>query len=164
MKILTLNIQKAYQPSFKDFFIRILKEEKYDFILLQEATAPVISMVTNSLSAYQILNPFDHEFGENTHVCILYKNQFVLCDQIFISFSVLKLTLPRRGWGFLGGIFKKDGRDMLIGTVHLHPGFRKSTRMRQISLIKEKVLTQRGDYSVIIGGDFNTGLPGEISG
>src|SRR5690348_9148208 len=109
LKILDLNTQKAYQPSFKDFFTRILREEKYDCILLQEATAPIVSIVSEISTEYKVLNPFDPEFGQNTHECIIYKNSFVPEEIIFISFARFGKQGLLRGWGFLAGVFHKGG-------------------------------------------------------
>ncbi|MES2930492.1 MAG: hypothetical protein V4665_01780 [Patescibacteria group bacterium] len=163
MKILTLNTQKAYQSGFRDFFIRILGEEKYDFILLQEATAPIITLAKNAGLSYDILNPYDPELGENTHECILYKKEFQLIETLFISFSFFDKTHPHRGWGFVAGVFEKNGEKKLIGSMHLHPGFKKSRRMEQIRIIKERILEKNYNFPVIFGGDCNFGWPGEIS-
>ncbi len=163
LKILTLNTQKAYQPGFRDFFIRILKEEKYDFILLQEATAPIVSTVSEIFSEYKVLNPFDPEFGENTHECVVYKNSFTLEKEIFISFAKFGRHDLLRGWGFLAGIFRKDGKTILVGTVHLHPGINREKRLEQVMIIKKEIL-KHSVGEVIFAGDFNTGLPLEIRG
>ena len=163
MRIFTLNTQKAYQSGFNEFLIKILKEGKYDFILFQEVTVPIISLIKITNSEYEILNPLDPEFGENTHECILYKNKFVLQKQLFLSFSTLKANFPRHGWGFLGGVFTENGKAVFVASVHLHPGLRKKQRMEQIAHIKEKTLEEIGAIPIIFGGDFNFGLPGEIS-
>ncbi len=47
MKLLTLNTQKAYQPNFKSFLERILTEETYDFIILQETRKSIIDIIEN---------------------------------------------------------------------------------------------------------------------
>ncbi len=163
LKILTLNTQKAYQPSFRDFFINVLKEGKYDFILLQEATTPIVSMVSEISSEYKVLNLFDPELGENTHECVIYKKGFVLEETIFISFAKFGKQNLMRGWGFLAGTFRKDGKTVLMGSTHLHPGINRKKRLDQVRIIKKEILKHSVDR-VIFAGDFNTGLPLEIRG
>ncbi len=163
MKILTLNTQKAYQSSFNDFLTRVLKEGRYDFILLQEATAQIVSMVAEISSEYKILNPFDSEFGESTHECIIYKNNFVLEETVFISFTKFGKQNLLRGWGFLAGVFNKGGETLLVGSAHLHPGINRKKRLEQVRIIKNEILKHQVGR-VIFAGDFNTGLPLEIRG
>lgn len=84
-------------------------------------------------------------------------------DTLFISFATLDSTPTRRGWGFIGGIFTQNNESVFIGSAHLHPGLRRKKRLEQVKIIKEKVLEKAGGFPVILGGDFNTGLPFEIS-
>ncbi|MES2023117.1 MAG: endonuclease/exonuclease/phosphatase family protein [Patescibacteria group bacterium] len=163
MKIFTLNCQKAYQPNFENFIIHILKEEKYDFLLLQEITEQIIVLIKNASQNYKILNSYDSNLGENTGVCILYKKEFVLTDDTFLSFAILNTDSPRRGWGFVGGKFTKDNEVIFISTIHLHPGLRPHKRLKQLEIIKAKILEENLNNPIVIGGDFNTGFPFEIT-
>ena len=162
MRILTLNCQKAYQPTFEDFLIRILKEEKYNFILLQEVNSTVRLIIDKVDSSYKILDSFDAELGEKSHVYVLYKNDYIFKNALFISFANLDSKFTRRGWGFVGGLFAKNNKNIFVGSVHLHPGFRSRKRLKQVKIIKQKILEKNKDVHTIIGGDFNTGLPFEI--
>ncbi|MCX6755938.1 MAG: endonuclease/exonuclease/phosphatase family protein [Candidatus Nomurabacteria bacterium] len=163
MKILTLNTQKAYQPDFKNFIVNVLNRGEYDFILLQEVTSSVSDMIKTASSEYQMINPFDPELGEHTHGCVLYKNLFTLQKELFVSFAILEPGFPRHGWGFTGGVFNYGGKRIFVGSAHLHPGLRKKRRMEQLKLVKEKVMAEFGAITVVFGGDFNFGMPGEIS-
>lgn len=163
MKILNLNTQKAYQATFDSFITDILRKREYDFILLQEVTPPVVKIIKKASSEYQIVNPFDPELGENTHVCVLYKSNFVLQKEIFLSFATLKPGFTKYGWGFVGGLFDYNQKKIFVGSAHLHPGLRKKRRVEQVKIIKKKLMEEIINTPTIFGGDFNFGLPGEIS-
>jgi endonuclease/exonuclease/phosphatase family metal-dependent hydrolase len=162
--ILTLNCQKAYHPDLKDFIGKLLQSGKYDFILLQEVTTSVISMITETASPYKILNPFDSILEENTGVCVLYRDIFSLADPLFLSFARINHKLSPRGWGFVGGIFSAGGESCLVGSVHLHPGLNISVRRKELKLVKEMIkgyLPKK--FPIIIGGDFNVGFRRELA-
>lgn len=161
MKVLTLNTQKAYQPSFSGFFEHILSKGEYDFLLLQEMT-PAILEDASQYTEYEILNMFDPEYGENTGVAVIYKKNFVLKDTTFVSFAVFNENI-RRGWGFLGGVFSKGEESIFIGSLHLHPGFNKKRRMKQVRQILELISSLFGKHTIVIGGDFNAGFKSEIT-
>jgi endonuclease/exonuclease/phosphatase family metal-dependent hydrolase len=164
MKILTLNCQKAYQDSFSPFIKRILFEENYDFILLQEANIAVLNIIEEIQSHYMILNPFDVDLKENTHECILYKNNYILKENHLISFSKLDSQIPPKGWGFLYGIFQIDNKMFIIGSVHLHSGIKFSLRLKEIIMIKNELdKYENENHTIIFGGDFNTGFKREIA-
>lgn len=161
LKILTLNCQKAYNPNLKDFIYNVLKEEKYDFILLQEANKTVLNIIREYNTEYLILNPFDSNLAENAHECILYKKFFSLTESSFISFS------PNYGWGFLVGVFEYNNSNFVISSVHLRSGLKKNIRLEELEIVKNKLskYIERNinkNYSIIFGGDFNTGLYKEV--
>lgn len=112
-------------------------------------------------SAYNVLNPFDPDLGEHTHVCILYRNSFALKENSLISFATFHPDMPIRGWGFLVGIFDVGGSSIGIGSVHLHPGVHTRIRLEEIKIIEERLLEYRGN-EIIFGGDFNAGFKSEI--
>lgn len=162
-KILTLNCQKGYQPDFKQFIQKILSGSRYDFVLLQEVNKVVLSILTDSQSSYSILNPFDKDLGENTHVCILHRNIFVLKENFFLSFAKFDPKMSPRGWGFLAGVFECKDKNIVIGSVHLHPGIRRSLRFKELGIIKGKLVKYLSEESIVIlGGDFNFGFRNEI--
>ncbi len=164
MKILTLNCQKAYQPGFEDFFKRVLNEDYYDFLILQEVNNKVGVIFKETNSSYKILNQFDPDIGEESHVCIIYKCNFVLKGRLFHSFAKFIPKMSPRGWGFITGVFMADNSPVVISSIHLHPGIKSSTRMKEVRIIKEKMQKYSDkEYPVILAGDFNSGFPGEIS-
>src|ERR1700756_168362 len=105
LSILTLNCQKAYHPDLDGFIERILRSEKYDFILLQEVTSPIIDTISKATGSYKILNPFDSIIENSTGVAVIYKEKFTLTDPLFLSFARVSHKVSPRGWGFAGGIF-----------------------------------------------------------
>ena len=163
MQILTLNCQKGYQPNFKYFLNKILIGKKYDFILLQEANQKVIDVITESNASYSIINPFDYNLGENTHVCILYRKKLNLINSNFLSFAKQSSKMIPRGWGFLSGSFFMENKTVIIGSIHLHPGISTRIRYEELQLIKDQLLKEGTNNIIIIGGDFNTGFAKEIS-
>ncbi len=163
LNILTLNTQKAYQSSFGDFIHDVLVSDKYDFVLLQEVDAKVVSIITQFEHSYIVVRPFDVNLSTNTGVCILYKKAFVLKDTLFISFANFDPNMPMRGWGFVGGIFAVQGQGVLVGSVHLHSGIKTSIRKKEIEIIKESLSNYKNNIPIVFAGDFNTGFPGEVS-
>lgn len=158
LKLLTLNCQKAYNLNFENFISNILKEEKYDFILLQETNKTVLDIIREYNIEYLILNPFDSNLKENAHECILYKKQFNLKENSFISFD------PNHGWGFLFGVFEYDNFNFNIGSVHLRSGLKKNIRLEELKIVKEVLLKYIDkNNTIIFGGDFNTGLYKEVA-
>ncbi len=125
MKVLSLNCQKAYQPTLKAFLHNTLEAAIYDFILLQEANAPVLALMP-SLGAYGMLNLFNQETKEQSHLCILYRSSFELTDSALHSFAFMHPDphLQFAGFGLLLGTFRMNGQMVQIGSVHLHPGLR----------------------------------------
>ena len=162
MKILTLNCQKAYQKDFGIFMRKILLEETYDFVLLQEANTTVLNIINEIKSSYKILNPFDLDLKENSHDCILYKQSYALKENFLISFAKFNPKMPPRGWGFLYGVFEANDKIFIAGSVHLHPGIKSNIRKREVEIIKEELKKYIGkDYPIIFGGDFNSGFKNE---
>ncbi len=163
ISVLTLNCQKAYHPDLKSFIDKTLSSAVYDFILLQEVTPTVISMITETASPYKILNPFDSILEENTGVCVLYRDIFVATDPLFLSFARINQKMSPRGWGFVGGIFTIGEHACLVGSIHLHPGLNISIRMKELRLVKEMVKGYLPkQFPIIVGGDFNVGFKREL--
>ena len=55
LAVLTLNTQKAYQPGFGPFVRGVLASQRYDFLLLQEANATVMSIISGADHSYAVL-------------------------------------------------------------------------------------------------------------
>ena len=140
----------------------ILAQGKYDFLLLQEVDEKVMALIEAAHHAYAVLCPFDEELGEKTQVAVVYKKHYSLHETVFLSFATLSPKLPLRGRGFVGGNFLVDGKKMFFGSAHLHPGFKPKRRRQQLAQIKENIISQAPADLSVFGGDFNTGLPGEI--
>lgn len=162
MNIITLNCQKAYNPASEGFFKRILQEEAYDFLILQEANISVLKIIDGIHSAYKIVHIYDADFGADSHQCILYREQFILKDSSHVSFAKFVPKVTPHSWGFLSALFTMDEEPVVIGSAHLHPGIKPSIRMKELKIIKD-TLGKYADTSIIIAGDFNTGFPWEIS-
>lgn len=163
MKIITLNCQKAYNPNLKDFFVKIFNEEKYDFILLQEVNESVSHIIQELNSTYKILNEFNHDFSENSQVCILCKEKYVLDEIRFVSFGKFDPKRISKSFGLIIGVFNIKNTYYVISSLHLNSGLNSRIRMQELKKVKE-VLQEYIDKgsSVIIAGDFNTGIIGEI--
>lgn len=163
MKIITLNCQKAYNKNLKDFFVKIFLEEKYDFLILQEVNKPVLNLIVELNSSYKILNEFDSDFSEENHLCILYKEKYVLEEKRFISFAKFDPKRISNSFGFIMGIFNVESNFYVVSSLHLNSGLNSSIRMGELKKVKE-VLQEyiNKDYSIIMAGDFNTGIIGEI--
>lgn len=163
LKILSLNCQKGYRVELKPFLQKILSESEYDFLLLQEVDTTVVSFLKEYPSMYEILNPFDADLGENTHECIVYRKSFTLKESSLVSFAKMNPNMPARGWGFLAAVFGYEDANVVVGSLHLHPGLSRVIRAKEINIIKDHLLKQvNKNQTIIFGGDCNFGLPGEI--
>lgn len=164
LKILTLNCQRGCQSNIRDFFEKILKEEEYSFLLLQEMDSKMEQIIKDISSSYKTLNTFDINLNKNSEVCILYKNNYELKESFFHSFAKFDNKRNPHGWGFIGGVFNIDGLNVVICSLHLTSGLKSSIRIAEIKIIKEKIYKYLGQNAqIIIAGDFNSGVPGEIS-
>ena len=164
LKILTLNCQKGIQPAFKTFFIKILLDCTYDIILLQESNITVLSIFKETESNYKILNLFDIKLGENSQQCIIYKSNYILNEDYLISFAKYNKKMQPYSWGLLVGVFNLGNLNLVIGSVHLHPGLNMNLRIKELKIIKNNLLKYLNKNNIIIlGGDFNSGLLNEIS-
>lgn len=163
ISVLTLNCQKGYHPDLKNFINKTLASNTYDFILLQEVTAAVIAMITETTTTYQVYNPFDSILEDNTGVCVLHRSVFTVSDPLFLSFARVNHKISPRGWGFAGGVFSVGEVSCLVGSVHLHPGLNINLRRKETRLIKEMIkgYIPKG-FPIIVGGDFNVGFRREL--
>lgn len=164
MKILSLNTQKAFQPSLSPFLKRTIDGGLYDFILLQEANERVLPLVCN-VGAYRLLEAFDEVFSAPSHLSIIYRDTFELKDSSLDSFGLMhpSLSLQHAGFGILLGTFGTPQGDIKAGTVHLHSGLRPAVRMKEVRTLKDRMLREHaGNIPLVFGGDFNLGLPGEV--
>ncbi len=164
MKILSLNTQKAFQPTLPSFLKRTFDTGLYDFILLQEASERVLPLIQNS-GSYNLLEAFDDHMVAQGHLVIVYRNSFTLKDAVLDSYGNMHPAAKSRhtGLGILLGTFQTSEGNITVGSVHLHSGLRVAVRVRELARLKEKVLEVRdGTTPIIFGGDFNFGIPGEI--
>jgi endonuclease/exonuclease/phosphatase family metal-dependent hydrolase len=165
MKMLSLNTQEAYRPELKSFLQQTLETGLYDFILLQEVTGTVLKFL-EPLHTYSLLNLFDDEIRDQSHLCILYRSSFSLRDSKLHSVGSMHPSKKFRSsaFGLLIGTFEVYGKAIHIGTLHLHPSLRYDVRAKELLFLKEKLLTLReADIPLIFGGDFNLGYPGEVN-
>ena len=162
LKILSLNCQWAYNQEVKKFLQKILETDFYDFLLLQEANADVLTAV-QKFKDYKQLGAFNTENQKQSWLHILYKKKFILKHSSFISFSQLNLQFSQYPQlGFLVGTFQHNEEIATLGSLHLHPGYDFRLRVLESNMIKKHILaTCDPAKAVIFGGDFNTGLPFE---
>ncbi|MFA5877398.1 MAG: endonuclease/exonuclease/phosphatase family protein [Candidatus Paceibacterota bacterium] len=164
MKILSLNTQKAFQPALQDFLKKILENDIYDFILLQEVTDSVFPLVSN-IGSYTLLGAFDETVQAQSHLLIVYRNKFVLKKSSLDSFALMHPSprLRHSGFGILLGTFSTHGGDVTVGSLHLHSGLRSTVRVQEVESLKKRVIAEQDTGTpLIFGGDFNLGLPGEV--
>ena len=163
LNLLSLNCQKAYDLSIKEFLIKNLQSRIYDFVLLQEADEKVISIVERVGGSYKILKTINPDNQKQSHLCVLYKSEFVLKNNDFVSFSKLNRQFALRPeLGFLLGTFDYNGNGIVIASLHLHPGFPFYLRTRGIQMVKNRLCYYNNSaLPVIFGGDFNLAYPWE---
>lgn len=167
MKILSLNCQMGFNSDFDSFLERTLRSQAYDFLLLQEFTSDMLSRHATQ-GGYKSLRAHNDEIGKESHLCVLYRPEFALLDTMFISFNSFCPRLYREQlngraeFGFLAGIFRVDGRDMVLGSIHLHAGPFVRVRRRELSLVRDRLMTFGPGIPVFFAGDCNYGLPGEL--
>lgn len=163
LNLLSLNCQKAYNRAVKEFLIKKLQSKKYDFLLLQEADEQIMSIIEGEGGSYKILKTINPDIQKQSQLCILYKREFVLKSTDFVSFSKLNRRFALRPeLGFLLGTFDYNGNEMVIASLHLHPGFPFYLRVKGIQMVKNKLDFYNDEaLPVIFGGDFNLAYPWE---
>lgn len=165
MKILSINTQKAYQPGLLPFLDHVICSEMYDAILLQEAVEPVLAPLRTH-TTYAILEAFNEEMAAASHLAILYRSSWTLSSSQLYSFGMLHpfAALQHAGFGLLRGTFDTPSGSVMMGSVHLHSGWLPQVRVQEVRALKTCLMQdQEADVPVIVGGDFNLGLPGEVS-
>lgn len=161
LNILSLNCQKGYHQDLENFLAVILNSNFYDFLLLQEADEKVLTMIQDR-GSYKLLRAVNPDIGKHSHLGIMYRDNFKLNKTYFVSFSKMNKMFALRGEpGFLIGIFDCRGQKLVLGSMHLHPSFPFHLRMREMALIKNKLLSLNKTIPVIFGGDCNLGFPWE---
>ena len=160
LKVLSLNCQKGHNENLKQFLENTLSSGQYDFLLLQEANDTVMSLCVIPES-YNILSAVNQDIGQHSHIRIIYRDNFNLKKDSFVSFSNIDSHFTKRGeLGFLVGTFEYDGILVDLVSVHLSPSFKMRLRLKELSVMKNHVLTyNKNNRPVIIGGDLNTGMP-----
>src|SRR5207253_179780 len=94
--LLSLNCQKAYQPGLGPFLKRILQEEQYDFLLLQEVNEPVLALLEEA-TTYRFLTAAYTETGLPSHLCVGYRSSADLVSHELHSFAGMRFD-PVRGY------------------------------------------------------------------
>jgi len=162
LKILCLNCQKAYNSNLEAFLRETLQSGFYDFLLLQEADEKVVSIIENT-GPYKILGAMNQEAGVQSHLLILYRNNFVLKDHTFMSFAMMNEVFSKRGEpGLLVGTFEYNGESIVVASAHLHPGLWFRIRAKEMHMIKDRLASYNSaELPVLFGGDFNLAFPWE---
>ncbi len=159
---LSLNCQKGYNPALWEFLRSTIESGAYDFLILQEATENVIVKARDA-GAYKLVEAFNEEAGGTSHLAILYRDTFALKESSLCSVSKMHPAtyLQHPGFGVLMGRFDVGGKTVSVGSLHLHSGFSRGVRAREIQRISE-YLSGRGNENelTVFGGDCNFG-PGE---
>ena len=156
MKILSLNCQKAYNQNLAGFLSGILSAQKYDFLLLQEATPVVLSFLKHS--SYETVTAYNDEASAQSHLCIVHRIEHKCTSSKLIPITNCDEpgALPKRpGYGALYGVFDIAGIQTRIGSLHLHSGISASIRRNGLSCITKELTKEL--HSTIIGGDCNFG-------
>lgn len=163
MKILSLNTQKAFNPSLLQFLLNVLRSGEYDFIVLQEAVSAIV-MGLKEIGLYSVVNSATPDSEQETQLAVLYRDPFKLEKTELTVFPYLyKGAHPHApAYGFLLTTFHSESEVIRVGSVHLHAGVRPSTRKDELTSLAETLKAQSPDVPTIFGGDFNFGLPGEI--
>lgn len=164
MQILSLNTQKAFQPTLAPFLRNTLESNQYDFILLQETTDKVLPLIRD-IGSYTLLEAFDTHMGTQGHLVIAYRNNFELKDSVLDSYGTMHPSprLRHTGLGALVGTFQTPSGNIKTGSVHLHAGLRATVRAKELARLKQSILSEAQDeIPTILGGDFNLGFPGEV--
>lgn len=160
-RVLCLNCQKGYHPAIKSFLESALASNLYDFLLLQEADEKIAAMIEGFGSSYKSLSRTNDEVQRMSHLRIMYRNDFELKDNNFISFANMnRLFAQKAELGFLTGTFVCNGETITVGSVHLHPGISLRIRRKEMAMIKNKLATYTSTSlrtPMIFGGDFNSG-------
>jgi endonuclease/exonuclease/phosphatase family metal-dependent hydrolase len=155
LDILTLNCQKGYTEGISGFMEEVISEGRYDFILLQESA---FMTDPDNKSGYGILRK---DTGDTHHeLSIMYKNIHAPEEVIFSDFRSFDAS-DANEYGVLAASFGVDDKKVIISTTHLHSGLRKKIRAKEMVFVKERIDDLGFGDMVVMGGDFNSGFPGE---
>jgi len=162
MRILSLNCQKDYNLGLPPFLTKTLAADTYDILLLQEVTRPVLELLANS--KYSVLNVFDEQVRQQSELAIAYRPALTFRSHQFLSFATLRPEMPipfnHAPFGALLGILDYAGDTYAFCSMHLDSGIRSSVRVLELMRLKQFLPK---DVPVLFAGDFNFGLPGELS-
>jgi len=163
MKVLSLNCQKNYNSSLRDFFHGLFATSQYDVFLLQEATDEVIDIIPDDCN-YQLVR---HQNGGLWGLtAILFNNQhYTLVDSGYQSFDFVYKEDQRLGHISYGATFARLQRGkeyILVCSMHLPAGLSSQIRRNCLQEAKKYIL-QNSEFNdqIIFGGDCNFGFPGE---
>jgi len=154
LRILSLNCQRGYQADLGDFLRSTLARDYYDFILLQEATEPVLSALVDS-EAYRSLVIVSGE--TKRPLCIVYRESYKPLKSDSISFDDGNPFV-----GMLCGMFETERGEISVGSLHLHAGIRPRLRLSEIQEAVDFIKRFSGSAPFMFGGDCNFGVPFEL--
>ncbi len=157
VKILSFNTQKGYHENLGSFLKETLAVDAYDFILLQEATDSVLAELSSESHSLLRIS--------GSQLAIWYRNSYSLKDSLLEIFERKHPGVYPHpaAYGLLLGTFFIGSRETHIGSMHLHSGIRPAARLEQLGITKKKLLEiHKPGVTMICGGDFNLGVPGEL--
>jgi endonuclease/exonuclease/phosphatase family metal-dependent hydrolase len=163
LSVLSLNCQYGRQPGLGDFFAAINAEEKYDFLMLQEANSEVTDMLSCK-NAYKTL-----EFSYGSHkdkrggVTIVHRASYTPEAAEYLPLRQFLIPSVSSHYGVAVANFSLPQGAITIASLHLHAGLRSDLRRREVNFIKDFLQKRSAEIggSTIIGGDFNSGYPWE---
>ena len=163
LKVLTLNCAKGYVAGLHDFLEKILQKNDYDFVLLQEFHSRNLKWFKSNIENYKILRVFDKKVNMESELAIVYRKDFILKEsKLYLFTDFLKSNLKRPEFGFLLGNFKIPQGELIVGSIHCSAVLHFNVRSREAKLAKKCLLDfNPASLPLILGGDFNSGLPGE---
>ena len=164
VKILSLNCQKGHQPGFGSFLRRLVLEETYDLVLLQEVAPDTILALQGNAGSYALIAPQNEITGTLAQTIILYRATFIRESSWFFPAGNFMGRIPRKEYGMVLGKFRTPGTTapLWAASLHTHSGPRYWIREKEVRYFKEKIVDLwQEEGTVILGGDFNSGYPWE---
>jgi endonuclease/exonuclease/phosphatase (EEP) superfamily protein YafD len=162
MHILNLNCQKGLNPNLSPFLSEAIQNKKYDFLLLQEASANVIKLIkTATKNNYDILRPSTKD-SEASRSCVVYPKSYKVIGSHFFRF---KDNYDENFFGVSMGAFKSKTESIIAVSVHL-PAYlkplKRSAALKRVKIELDSFIQQHSAIQhIILAGDFNSILPWE---
>ncbi len=165
MKILSLNCQHNYHPRLRKFLKRVLRSEKYDFLLLQEANKKVISYIKKH-KKYSITLPTGNI--KQALTCIVSRTSIFLQPETdFLHFPHTDESETAFKEYHVFGLTCKIAyvwwQEVVVWSMHLPSGFSSYVRKKYLEQSTQYIIKKYGEKMTILWWDFNFGFPGELS-